>query len=79
MKNRKMSYTKIGVLAAIIFLIIIVLFEFLFALSSKNSLKEITSSMLTVKYIATKGLFAILYGIFMVFLFKRKEKKIARK
>ncbi len=74
-----MSYTKLGIVSAIIFLIIIVLFNFLLALVSKDSLAIIIDNMLSAKYILTRLIFAVFYGFFMVFLFKRKEKKLFKK
>lgn len=79
MNSKKMSYTKLGIVSAIIFIVIVVLIEFLLSLNSKDSITEITNYMTTPKYILSKLIVGTVYGFLMVFLFKRKEKKIQKK
>ena len=76
MTKKKINYTKIGIVSAFAFLAIVVLVEFLFSLSSKESLEAITNEMLSTKFIISKLVVAIFYGFFMVFIVKRKSKKL---
>jgi len=79
MTNRKISYTKLGIMSAIIFLVIIILMNFLMSLTSKNAVDVIIDNMLTPKFLGSRIIMAIFYGLFMVYLFKRKEKKFLKK
>ncbi len=79
MTKKKINYIRIGVLSALAFLIIVVLVEFLFALSSKESLEVITAKMSSTNFIIKKAIIAIFYGFLMVFIVKRKAKKSQRK
>ena len=77
--QKKINYTRVGIIAAISFLVIVILVEFLFSLSTKESTQNIISEMLTTKYIISKLLVAIVYGFLMVYLVKRKQKKLLKK
>ena len=73
MTRHKMSYTKLGIISALIFLIIIIIFDFLIALTSKEAIESIIANIFTTKYLLKKIIFAVFYGVFMVFLIKRKK------
>jgi hypothetical protein len=77
MQNKKINYIKFGIITAIIFIIVVALIEFLFALNSQT-VEEITSNMLTPKYIISKLIVGAIYGSIMVFWMKRKNKKISK-
>ncbi len=65
------------IVSTILFLIIVVLIDFLIALS-KFSLEDVLSNMLTVKYAMRKLIVAIFYGLIIGFIYKRKQKKASK-
>lgn len=76
-KFEKLSFTKMIVVASILFLIIVVIIDFFIALT-KFSLQEVLNNMSTLKYIFTKLIVAFVYGLIIAFIYKRKQKKAAQ-
>lgn len=79
MKQRfeKLSLPKMIIVSAILFLIIVVLIDFIMAIS-KFSFEDVMSNMLTIKYAMRKLIVAIVYGLIIGFIYKRKQKKASK-
>jgi len=73
----KLSFTKMIVVASILFLIIVVIIDFFIGLT-KFSLQEVLSNMSTLTYISRKIIVAFVYGLIIAFIYKRKQKKAAK-
>ena len=76
-KFEKLSFTKMIIVASILFLIIVVVIDFFIALT-KFSLEDVLANMSTMKYISRKLLVAFVYGLIIAFIYKRKQKKAAK-
>ncbi len=74
-KNFKnLSFVKTVVLTSIIFLVIVILIEFLYSLT-KVSFDDAVLNLLNTQYLIRKLIAAIVYGLIMTFYFKHKQKK----
>jgi len=73
----KLSFTKMIVVASILFLIIVVIIDFFIGLTT-FSLQEVLSNMSTLTYISRKIIVAFVYGLIIAFIYKRKQKKAAK-
>jgi hypothetical protein len=73
----KLSFTKMIVVASILFLIIVVIIDFFIGLT-KFSLQEVLSNMSTLTYISRKFIVAFVYGLIIAYIYKRKQKKAAK-
>ena len=76
-KFEKLSFTKMIIVASILFLIIVVIIDFFISLS-KFSVEDVIANMTTMTYISRKLLVAFEYGLIIAFIYKRKRKKAAR-
>ena len=76
-KFEKLSFTKMIVVASIMFLIIVVIIDFFIGLS-KFSLQDVLTNMTTWTYISRKLLVAFVYGLIIAYIYKRKRKKAAK-
>jgi len=76
-KFEKLSFTKMIVVASILFLIIVVVIDFFIGLS-KFSLDDVLSNMTTWTYISRKLVIAFVYGLIIAFIYKRKQKKATK-
>ena len=76
-KFEKLSFTKMIVVASILFLIIVVVIDFFIALT-KVSLDDVLANMSTLTYISRKLIVAFVYGLIIAFIYKRKQKKAAK-
>ena len=76
-KFEKLSFTKMIIVASILFLIIVVVIDFFIALT-KFSLEDVLANMSTMKYISRKLLVAFVYGLIIAIIYKRKQKKAAK-
>lgn len=76
-KFEKLSFTKMIVVASILFLIIVIVIDFFIALT-KVSLEDVLASMSTLTYISRKVIVAFVYGLIIAFIYKRKQKKAAK-
>ena len=76
-KFEKLSFTKMIIVASILFLIIVVIIDFFISLS-KFSVEDVIANMTTMTYISRKLLVAFVYGLIIAFIYKRKRKKAAR-
>jgi hypothetical protein len=76
-KFEKLSFTKMIVVASILFLIIVIVIDFFIALT-KVSLEDVLANMLTLTYISRKVIVAFVYGLIISFIYKRKQKKAAK-
>lgn len=76
-KFEKLSFTKMIIVASILFLIIVVIIDFFISLS-KFSVEDVITNMTTMTYISRKLLVAFVYGLIIAFIYKRKRKKAAR-
>ena len=76
-KFEKLSFTKMIVVASILFLIIVVVIDFFIGLS-KFSLDDVLTNMTTWTYISRKLLIAFVYGLIIAYIYKRKQKKAAK-
>ena len=76
-KFEKLSFTKMIVVASILFLIIVVVIDFFIALT-KVSLEDVLANMSTLTYISRKLIVAFVYGLIIAFIYKRKQKKAAK-
>ena len=76
-KFEKLSFTKMIIVASILFLIIVIIIDFFISLS-KFSVEDVITNMTTMTYISRKLLVAFVYGLIIAFIYKRKRKKAAR-
>ncbi len=76
-KFEKLSFTKMIIVASILFLIIVVIIDFFIGLT-KFSLQDVLTNMSTLEYISRKLLVAFVYGLIIAFIYKRKRKKAAK-
>ena len=76
-KFEKLSFTKMIVVASIMFLIIVVIIDFFIGLS-KFSIQDVLTNMMTWTYISRKLLVAFVYGLIIAYIYKRKRKKAAK-
>ncbi len=79
MSQKKVNYVKTGFIFAVAFVLVYTLIEFLFRLNTKATMQEITTDMMSIKFIGKKLILALIYGVFMTFFMKRKAKKMRRK
>lgn len=79
MGQKKVNYVKTGFVFAIAFVLVYTLIEFLFRLNTGATMQEITTDMMSIKFIGKKLILALIYGIFMTFFMKRKAEKMKRK
>ena len=68
------SFIQTFIVTAMIFLIIVLLIEFFYALT-QMSFNEALSGLANPKYLLRKLLGALVYAIIMTLYFKRKRKK----
>jgi hypothetical protein len=76
-KFEKLSFTKMIVVASILFLIIVIVIDFFIALT-KVSLDDVLANMSTLTYFSRKVIVAFVYGLIIAFIYKRKQKKAAK-
>ncbi len=69
-----MSFTKMIAVSCIIFLVVVFLLEFVF-ISIKVDAKTALASFSDPKYILKKVVAAIIYGVIIAIIYKRKLKK----
>ena len=68
------SFVQTFIITAVIFLIIVLLIEFFYALT-QMSFNEALAGLANPKYLLRKLVGALIYAIIMTFYFKRKRKK----
>ena len=68
------SFIQTFIVTAVIFLIIVLLIEFFYALT-QMSFNEALSGLANPKYLLRKLIGALVYAIIMTLYFKRKRKK----
>jgi PleD family two-component response regulator len=68
------SFIQTFVITALIFLIIVLLIEFFYALT-QVSLEDALTGLANPKYLLRKLIGALIYAIIMTLYFKRKRKK----
>ena len=73
-KFKDLSFLQTFLATAIIFLVIVILIEFLYGLTNV-SLDEALSGLTNPKYLLRKLVGAVIYALIMTFYFKRKRKK----
>lgn len=74
-KNFKnLSFLKTVILTSLIFLVIVILIEFLYSLT-KLSFDDAILNLSNSKYLIRKLIAALVYGLIMTFYFKHKQKK----
>lgn len=76
-KFEKLSFIRMIIVASILFLIIVVIIDFLIALT-KFSLEDVLANMSTLTYIYRKLIVAFVYGLIIAFIYKRRQKKTAK-
>ena len=76
-KNFKhMSFLQTFLVVAGIFLIIVILIEFIYGLT-QMSFEEALAGLSNTKYLIRKLVGSVIYALIMTFYFKRKQKKTA--
>lgn len=70
------SFLQTFLVTALIFLVIVVLIEFLYGLT-KVSFEEALAGLIDPKYLIRKLVGSVIYALIMTFYFKRKRKKAA--
>ena len=75
-KFKDLSFLQTFLATAIIFLIIVILIEFVYGLS-KVGFEEALNGLSNPKYLLRKLVGAVIYALIMTFYFKRKRKKTA--
>jgi len=78
MNAKNMSFVKLVFLSAIVFLIIVLLIEFLYSLTSKTPVSQIIKNMTTTNYMIKKVVSSLIYGIIITFFMKKKTKSLER-
>jgi uncharacterized membrane protein len=78
MKINKYSFLKLVLFTASIFLVIVLIIEFLYSLTTKETVTEITNNMKTPMYIIKKIVSSLIYGIIMAYFMKRKAKEVKK-
>ena len=73
-KFKDLSFLQTFLATAIIFLVIVILIEFLYGLTNV-SFEEALSGLTNPKYLLRKLVGAVIYALIMTFYFKRKRKK----
>ena len=73
-KFKDLSFLQTFMVTALIFLVIVLLIEFLYGLT-KVSLNEALSGLTNPQYLLRKLVGAVIYALIMTFYFKRKRKK----
>ena len=74
-KNFKnLSFVKTVIFTSLIFLVIVILIEFLYSLT-KLSFDDAILNLSNSKYLIRKLIAALVYGLIMTFYFKYKQKK----
>ncbi len=73
----KLSLPKMIIVSTILFLFIVVVIDFLIAIS-KFSLDDVLSNMFTLKYVLRKLVVAVVYGLIIGFIYYRKQKKASK-
>ncbi len=71
---KDLSFLQTFLLIAGIFLVIVILIEFLYGLT-QMSFDEALTGLSNTKYLVRKLVGAIIYALIMTFYFKRKRKK----
>ena len=75
-KFKDLSFLQTFIVTAVIFLVIVLLIEFLYGLT-KVSFDEALAGLSDPKYLLRKLAGAVIYALIMTFYFKRKRKKTA--
>lgn len=70
------SFLQTFLATALIFLVIVILIEFLYGLT-KVSFEEALSGLMDPKYLIRKLVGSVIYALIMTFYFKRKRQKTA--
>lgn len=73
----KLSLPKMIIISTLLFFIIVVIIDFLIAIS-KFGINDVLSNMLTLKYVLRKLVIAVVYGLIIGFIYKRKQKKASK-
>ena len=68
------SFIQTFLITAVIFMVIVLLIEFFYALT-QMSFDEALTGLANPKYLLRKLIGAVIYAIIMTFYFKRKRKK----
>ena len=76
-KFEKLPFTKMIIVASGLFLAIVVIIDMFIALT-KFPLKDVLNNMSTLTYISRKLVVAVIYGLIIAFIYKRKQKKAAK-
>lgn len=79
MKVNKMSFIKLALFSALIFLVIVLIIEILYSLTGKNSIDQIITTMTQTNYMIKKGVSALIYGTIMAYFMKKKANSIKNK
>jgi len=74
MKINKYSFLKLVFFTASIFLVIVLIIEFLYSLTTKETVTEIINNMKTPMYIIKKIVSSLIYGVIMAYFMKRRAK-----
>ncbi len=73
---KDLSFLQTFLVIALIFLVIVILIEFLYGLTNV-SFEEAIAGLSDPKYLIRKLVGSVIYALIMTFYFKRKRKKIA--
>ncbi len=73
-KFKDFSFVKTVIITSLLFLVIVILIEFLYSLT-KFSFDDAVLNLSNPKYLIRKFVAAIVYGLIITFFFKRQQKK----
>ena len=73
---KDLSFLQTFLVIALIFLVIVILIEFLYGLTNV-SFEEAIAGLSDPKYLVRKLVGSVIYALIMTFYFKRKRKKTA--
>ncbi|MFK5890011.1 MAG: hypothetical protein QM486_04695 [Flavobacteriaceae bacterium] len=81
-RKKQFSFTKTFAFTAVAFIIVLILIEALFSLFSKTGFSGFLQNFsypFVIKYLVSKLVGGLIYGLFMAFILQRRAKKIAEK
>jgi len=80
--KKQFSFLKTFVFTAVAFIVVLTLIEALFSLFSKTGFEGFLNNFsypFIIKYAVAKLIGAVIYGLFMAFILKRRAQKMAGK
>ena len=74
--SKNPSFIKYFILSSLAFFIIVLLIEFLYSLATKETTEQIIQNMTKTRYLTTKIISALIYGVIMALFIQQKAKRL---